>query len=659
MKGERQLLTLPWPECPAIEQLPPAKKNNYSKFFFHRVSVQLHTPGSEPVLGITVFNMGGAPLRRYWISRTQHGMQCYYDEKQKYGPERETGRMYSASIDREMQIGGYYSTEDILYSTAAEEALILEFTQSEQKNIGRALRDFCKSQREAANAVRHERKRNEMREWFSLLPPIPEEEKRWEREVLTDGDRYFFYEYTGRKAQHGWCSHCGAESELENIRQGKKGECPKCGSRVEYKSLKWLRKPREAWHRANLLQRADKYVVSRHFRVCIKHELREGVPQTQISRSEYSRQFYNELGDSEACFSRSSGTHAVLVDGFHEDACEEPAVISEAGLEDVRKSAGLRAPLERLAERGLMFGRWPQIAKESRRPEIEYLIKLGLYRLCHDELSTEYGYRSRLFKGKKAEEVLGMPREEIEKHRRADPDGDTFEVCRQLYKSGFTLKVEDIQQIDRLNISQKYITTLWEMARMRSLKRALNYLEKQGVPLGDHWLMEWRDYMSMAEKIGWNIRDEQIAFPKKLHRAHDEAMKALKIKEDAETERRISQLGKALSGLSWSFDGLSIFPARSQAELISEGQAMSHCVGRGMYARKMAEGKTAIFFIRRTKEAETPYVTLELNLRTKKVAQCYGKGDKYPGDKVKNFYLRWEQEIVSRFFKTEKGIKTA
>lgn len=44
--------------------------------------------------------------------------------------------------------------------------------------------------------------------------------------------------------------------------------------------------------------------------------------------------------------------------------------------------------------------------------------------------------------------------------------------------------------------------------------------------------------------------------------------------------------------------------------MIAEGQALHHCVGG--YALRMAEGKTAIFFIRLAEEPDRPYYTLEL-----------------------------------------------
>ena len=56
-------------------------------------------------------------------------------------------------------------------------------------------------------------------------------------------------------------------------------------------------------------------------------------------------------------------------------------------------------------------------------------------------------------------------------------------------------------------------------------------------------------------------------------------------------------------------------------EIISEGQALQHCVGG--YAERHAEGKTTILFIRRKDNLDTPYYTLEIDDKTKHIKQYH------------------------------------
>ena len=58
--------------------------------------------------------------------------------------------------------------------------------------------------------------------------------------------------------------------------------------------------------------------------------------------------------------------------------------------------------------------------------------------------------------------------------------------------------------------------------------------------------------------------------------------------------------------------GHTILPPRgSLVPLVAEGDALHHCVGT--YAKDHANGKTAIFFIRRAKAPRKSFYTLELN----------------------------------------------
>lgn len=89
-----------------------------------------------------------------------------------------------------------------------------------------------------------------------------------------------------------------------------------------------------------------------------------------------------------------------------------------------------------------------------------------------------------------------------------------------------------------------------------------------------------------------------------------------------------------------------IRPARRQKELSDEGAALRHCVGG--YIQRMAEGKTAIFFIRRTDAPELPFFTLEL--QDKRVVQCRTEQNRsYTSEPaVKEFVDLWMKTVVEK-----------
>ena len=198
------------------------------------------------------------------------------------------------------------------------------------------------------------------------------------------------------------------------------------------------------------------------------------------------------------------------------------------------------------------------------------------------------------------------------------------------------------------------------MTRFGTLHKALNYVKVQlertkAFRDGAHVLQTWRDYKNMAMDLGKDVEDVRVALPKTLKTAHDEAAKSLRARKDRELNKRVARSADKLKTLCWSFGGLTIRPAVSQEELFQEGETLGHCVGRMGYAEKMAEFRTAIFFIRREKTPDVPYVTLELDLKKGEKIQCYGKHDSWPGKAVDEFVKRWIGEVV----KQVKWAKTA
>ena len=106
------------------------------------------------------------------------------------------------------------------------------------------------------------------------------------------------------------------------------------------------------------------------------------------------------------------------------------------------------------------------------------------------------------------------------------------------------------------------------------------------------------------------------------------------------------KVAAGLEKYTWRKGNLLIRPAREWPELKKEGRALNHCVGS--YAKRMAEGKTYIFVIRKAEEPDTPFYTLEL--QNKKVIQCRTKNNKsYElSEDVKSFVDMWMEKVVKK-----------
>lgn len=77
--------------------------------------------------------------------------------------------------------------------------------------------------------------------------------------------------------------------------------------------------------------------------------------------------------------------------------------------------------------------------------------------------------------------------------------------------------------------------------------------------------------------------------------------------------------------------------AKSPTDLITEGDALHHCVGRFNYDQKFVREESLIFFIRSKEYPNTPFVTVEYSPSSKAVLQCYGDHDSKPDDTVLHY----------------------
>lgn len=130
-----------------------------------------------------------------------------------------------------------------------------------------------------------------------------------------------------------------------------------------------------------------------------------------------------------------------------------------------------------------------------------------------------------------------------------------------------------------------------------------------------------RDYWDAVFKV-YGRMERNLLYPKDLVTSHDEILKLIKDKEDSILNDGIKRRFEELSPMSFEDPvlGLLIRPVSSHAELISEGNILSHCVAR--YAKDIANEKTNIFLIRSIEDPGVPYFTLEY--RNGKIIQDRG-----------------------------------
>lgn len=181
-----------------------------------------------------------------------------------------------------------------------------------------------------------------------------------------------------------------------------------------------------------------------------------------------------------------------------------------------------------------------------------------------------------------------------------------------------------------------------------SLHRILRYLNE------GRDVQTWRDYLADCVALGLSLDDRAVLFPRNLDAAHQGTISQIEYKKDPARWAAFAKRLVGLKKLSWAADGLLIRPPADAGELIAEGSALNHCVGR--YVDRVAKGETVILLIRRASEPDRPYYTLEWN--DGRVVQCRTKNNSsYERDaEVRGFVEHWASWVAA---KKKQGKKTA
>ena len=287
----------------------------------------------------------------------------------------------------------------------------------------------------------------------------------------------------------------------------------------------------------------------------------------------------------------------------------------------------------------------------SRYPCIEYLTKLGLKKIVDDKLTGKRTYGAVNWKGKTLNNVLKLTKDELKeiKENHINVDCHFLYFYRMAKKNGADLTMTELGSI---NIPIYYEDEFLEMVEQSSFRKAINYIKKQCktnpkiFSTSAAVARTWHDYINDCKTLGLDIKDLKVAFPTKLHNAHQNTNKQVRIKADKEMNIKIAARAKQMKKLCFSYKGLTIRPAQSTEELIAEGKALHHCVGG--YAPQYASGRSTILLVRQNKKPNTPFYTVELYNSEMKITQVRGKNNCPADEKVKKFIETYKKEILAK-----------
>lgn len=283
------------------------------------------------------------------------------------------------------------------------------------------------------------------------------------------------------------------------------------------------------------------------------------------------------------------------------------------------------------------------LALWRKRPTVENLLVQGCGRLLVELIDREkcsgmdHGGIPKLeaidWKEKRPAQMLHLNKEEFRYARQMRWNVEDLDRYRLVKESGIPLRLPDDMGLLRSKSAYQIVQIL-EEGPSGDFWRILRYLRKQDA----QWFI-LRDYWHMAHRLHRDLSDSLVRWPRNLTAAHDQVMSEIKAAENESLHEMFLERAAELEPLSFESDGLFVRPCMTEGELIQEGKYPHHCVAT--YAQRHAEGKTAIFFIRRTVEPEKPYYTLELDEKKLSVRQNRGLRNCEKTKKVQAFEDQW------------------
>ena len=562
----------------------------------------------------------------------------------------------------------WWYNEYVLISPREEEAL-RRFLKAE-KTENHQMDNLCKWIKQTRQEMkkRSMEKRGElMDEDYRLCPEaLPEGLIDYIRREVLPEDRVIIYK---RGNVNGICTVCGTQVHARGRRftQSAYATCPNCGARVicvledgcafaanYIENIVAVQKGTDGetvFFRQWLLHR-DNSARWEHIEDFLQETVRYAIRgnktakwQKQGKESYYMRTERYELDE----WTRWQDNR--IYDGSY---FFYPTGIEEALSGTAMQYADLEGYLE---ERGHNKNPIYFLEYHARYPVIEFLWKAGYRNIVHNRIfgMDRENRNAILWERKKLKECFKFPLRILKLMPPEEWSLNDIQRVNDLWEK-YGGKVTDTEI--RLVLQSKEDIQLWSRATTyANAGRILKYIknqtdkrkeknpDKRSITQNDT-AQAYRDYLQECEQLHLDLHDKEILFPKDLTAAHNRTMEQVKFEKNKADQEKFQKAVEKLEKFAWGEGEFFIRPAREQMELTAEGKALHHCVGG--YIKRMAEGETAIFFLRKVSEPDKPFYTLEL--QKKRVIQCRTEHnasyDRNPD--VKNFVDMWMEKVVKK-----------
>ena len=525
---------------------------------------------------------------------------------------------------------------------------------------------------------------------LQMVPELPEGFIEWCEEQMQDAP--IFYKRAGNYTDCR-CGMCGKEYRLytpkepevgtaysEIPRKNAPAECPKCGKKSYYEWKRITKSTSESkwFYLYQLLE--DGSVLVRIFNCYRKKQ--QGMEQ-RTSTEELERIFLikgqvKKMADIYYYFTGTGGWELVEGQGYPRIENKEGPLYP--GWEKVLEESNLRyCRVERIAK----VTRWRTtdikevstlqrteiLMAYANNPALEMYEKAGM-----DELVRQLVWSEGIIGSinRRKDTLEGQLRlKDKRKIRKFMKSGGKLPLLGMLqYEEKHNCNWTDEQEnwvLYHKNFLIDSHKTLDTCLKYMSIQQLMNRIKKYKDSEESYYSMnevitEYGDYLRMREELGYDMTNEVFIHPKNLHEKHQEMVAE---KTSRENELTIKTKNKEFPNIRKKYetlckkyqartDGYIIRPAKDAGEIIMEGRTLHHCVGRDTYLRSHNTGRSHILFLRKEKQPDVPYITIEI--AGTEIKQWYGVHDTKPDKEIIEQLLK---DYVQQLAKKKKKLNAA
>ena len=551
------------------------------------------------------------------------------------------------------------------------------YRQQDEARVAR----FCKCERGAISMLGYLQRlisyRKELeRKWkkqraiidrMKYVPVLPRDLKGFiHREVMP---QYIFYDYQRKAPGHAYCTACRHEVRIAAAKHNTSGLCPRCKKKITFK-CRGRRGRIFDRETVQVLQKAEgNGLVLRIIKV-YRSFADSDIPN-HFEIWENARQFIT-LSSSGQCSVDAyyyhykagydltpwcNGYRPVFDRWKYNFTADMSGVLYQRNLSDTLKDTPWAySQLEAFSGIASFSGVATFLSAYIKRPKIEHLIKMKLYRLVSGIIYGGYSYSALQainFNGENMRAILGIDRPYFPLLRELNPSIDQLHLIRQLLQADHKPSTEQIKWFIASKISNADAAK--ELLAHMSVHKLQRYVEQQFAPEDeaalkrvDYYKMntlitDYHDYLCMCKELQYDVKNSFILFPRELKAAHDSVAKTLKDKRTAEHEKAIAgSFDEWQKRYQYQSKELMMIPPHSAKEIVDEGAALHHCVR--LYVKNVAEKKSVILFVRSVDEPDKSLCTVEV--KDGQVTQARGFDNEEPPAQITAFIEQWKQRVL-------------